>query len=68
MRCGRCKSLNVVKFIDGFGDHRIFCRCCGRSFLEDSFARLGSQSSLVEFDNKMYFRPQALRFKVGGRY
>jgi hypothetical protein len=68
MRCERCKSLNVVKFVDGFGERRTFCKCCGRSFLQDSFTHSGNQMSLAEFDSKAYYRPQALRYKVGVRY
>jgi len=63
MRCMRCRSVNVLKFLDGFGDHRIFCRNCGRSFLEKTFIQFGNQKSLPEFDNKVYYNPQALRFR-----
>jgi len=53
--------LNVLKFVDGFGEHRVFCRRCGRSFLQNNFIRMGSQKNLIEFDNKLHYNPQAVR-------
>ena len=63
MRCIRCKSLNISRFVDGFGERRVFCRNCGRSFLENTFIHFGNQSNLVEFDNKLHYNPQAIRIR-----
>jgi len=48
-KCLTCKSPRIVKFIDGFGERRIFCKWCGKSFLESIFIELDSQKNLVEF-------------------
>ena len=48
MKCVKCDSPKVLKFIDGFGSKRVFCRGCGRSFLEGSFTRLAEQTHLHE--------------------
>ncbi|MEM5793337.1 MAG: hypothetical protein QXY45_03195 [Candidatus Aenigmatarchaeota archaeon] len=33
MRCIRCHSPKIIKFIDGFGEPRVFCRDCNNSVL-----------------------------------
>lgn len=48
MKCLTCKSPRIIKFIDGFGERRVFCKWCGNSFLESIF-RLENQKNLVEF-------------------
>lgn len=49
MKCLRCKSVRVLRFIDGFGQRRIFCRNCGGSFLEDKVIAFNVQKNLIEF-------------------
>jgi hypothetical protein len=40
-----------MKFVDGFGDHRLFCRTCGRSFLlEETLIVDREQKNLQEFN------------------
>lgn len=34
MKCIRCGSERTIKFIDGFGRQRIFCKGCKGSFEE----------------------------------
>lgn len=34
MECVTCRSERVSRFIDGFGNNRIFCRNCWVSFPE----------------------------------
>ena len=52
MKCLRCQSLRILKFVDGFGQKRVFCRKCGGSFLEMS--ALNYQKNLLEFDQSLY--------------
>jgi hypothetical protein len=54
MKCVMCKSPRILKFVDGFGDRRIFCHKCGRSFLEGVFFKMAEQRSLQEFSMPAY--------------
>lgn len=36
MECVTCKSSRIEKFVDGFGEKRVFCRNCWVSFPEPS--------------------------------
>jgi hypothetical protein len=56
MRCIACRSPRILRFIDGFGNRRIFCKGCGRSFLEQNFIRINEQKRLQEFDLKAEVR------------
>jgi len=49
MQCIMCSSPKVMKFIDGFGNNRVYCKGCGRSFLENHFLKFRDQRSLVEW-------------------
>lgn len=49
MRCLLCNSRRVLRFIDGFGEKRVFCKTCGRSFLESTVFKLRNQTNLLEF-------------------
>lgn len=53
MRCTRCHSPRLIKFIDGFGHKRVFCRDCGGSFL-DNFESLIPQTNLLRFGEGGY--------------
>ncbi|MEM5802010.1 MAG: hypothetical protein QXQ18_01330 [Candidatus Aenigmatarchaeota archaeon] len=48
MQCFRCKSVRLIKFIDGFGQRRLFCRNCWNSFLENSIS-FENQKRLLDF-------------------
>ncbi|HLC59122.1 MAG TPA: hypothetical protein VJH34_01200 [archaeon] len=41
MKCLRCKSLNTFRFLDAFGDKRLFCKHCNLSWLEQSVIEFG---------------------------
>lgn len=56
MKCVVCRSPRILRFIDGVGDRRIFCKGCGRSFLEHSFIRINEQKRLQEFQLKAEYR------------
>jgi hypothetical protein len=56
MKCLRCKSVRTLKFIDGFGQRRIFCRNCGGSFLEDRVIKFNNQKNLIDFSLDMYHK------------
>ncbi|RLI91061.1 MAG: hypothetical protein DRO65_01855 [Candidatus Altiarchaeales archaeon] len=55
MRCIRCNSPRILRFIDGFGNRRIFCRDCWLSIPENSL-KFGVQKNLHEFRTDSYFR------------
>jgi hypothetical protein len=40
MRCIRCHSPRIIRFLDGFGNWRVFCRTCEESVLEVDYYNL----------------------------
>lgn len=56
MKCLRCKSVRILKFIDGFGERRIFCKTCGGSFLENNTVKFNDQKNLAEFSLQTYHK------------
>jgi len=56
MRCFLCKATRILRFIDGFGDKRIFCRGCGRSFIEQVFENWNGQKNLQDFKVGSFYR------------
>ncbi|MEM5829203.1 MAG: hypothetical protein QW040_00875 [Candidatus Aenigmatarchaeota archaeon] len=56
MRCLRCNSGRIFKFIDGFGERRIFCKDCFGSFLEKAVKKIEMQKNLHEFDLELYHK------------
>ncbi|MGC8812665.1 MAG: hypothetical protein ACP5O8_03735 [Candidatus Aenigmatarchaeota archaeon] len=63
MRCLLCNSRRVLKFIDAFGEKRVFCKTCGRSFLETTVIRFKNQTNLLEFNSDTYSRGIAPRLR-----
>jgi hypothetical protein len=61
MKCMLCKSQRLLRFVDGFGDKRIFCKGCGRSFLENNFIEFNWQKNLHEFRVDSFHNPIQLR-------
>lgn len=55
MECRMCSSPRVMRFVDGFGDHRLFCKTCGRSFLEETLISHQGQKNLQEFNSHKAF-------------
>lgn len=60
MKCVRCGSPRVIRFIDAFGGERVFCRDCGINMDVNVFQKISSQKSLLEFDPDKY-----MMIKVG---
>ena len=56
MKCAMCKSPRTMKFVDAFGERRIFCKGCGRSFVEIQFMKILEQKNLQEFRVDSYYR------------
>jgi len=48
MKCVRCGSLRMVRFLDGFGERRIFCRKCWGSYLVNR--QFNGQKKLEDFN------------------
>jgi len=55
MRCVRCNSPRLVKFIDGFGKERIFCKDCWNSIPIKNEVGL-DQKRLPEFNTQLNYR------------
>lgn len=51
-----CHSPRVMRFIDGFGERRVFCKTCGRSFLENSLIDFRQQTRLPEFSGGLHYK------------
>ena len=51
MQCAKCHSPRIIRFIDGFGEWRIFCRSCQESFLIYKMNNLRDIKTLPEFSN-----------------
>ena len=50
MRCINCKSDKIVRFIDGFGETRIFCRTCWNSSPERNYReKIEKDNSITNF-------------------
>lgn len=64
MRCTHCKSIALIRFVDGFGQRRVFCRNCKISYIDRTIRSVGSQMSqrnLLSFKPEVYYRPEAVR-------
>jgi len=53
MKCVRCKSPRLIRFVDGFGKERIFCRDCWNS-LPVMNRVVADQKRLQEFSTLDY--------------
>ena len=62
MNCIKCSSPRIIKFLDGFGKHRIFCRTCQESGPLMEFEELRNMRKLWEFTH--YQDNQSI--KIGG--
>jgi len=61
MKCGKCGSVRMTKFIDGFGQRRIFCKGCYGSFVDNgTFLNLNGQKILGDFNSDVYYNPRAV--------
>ncbi|MBL7170158.1 MAG: hypothetical protein ISS48_04005 [Candidatus Aenigmarchaeota archaeon] len=50
MQCVKCHSPRIIRFVDGFGDARVFCKTCQESMLiEDALLTL-SQKNVWDFN------------------
>jgi len=49
MECMKCHSPRIIRFIDGFGFWRVFCKSCQESFLMDKENSLRYIKKLSEF-------------------
>lgn len=52
MICNKCHSQRLVRFLDGFGNRRVFCRSCHETMLLESIEI--PQKKLSEFAD--YYR------------
>ncbi|OGI15664.1 hypothetical protein A3K63_04500 [Candidatus Micrarchaeota archaeon RBG_16_49_10] len=49
MICGRCHSHRTIRFIDGFGSPRMFCKSCYSSVRMTQDVVIASQRRLMDF-------------------
>ena len=47
MQCHKCDSPRIIRFLDGFGNRRVFCKGCHESFLIEEI--MTAQKKLIEF-------------------
>lgn len=50
MKCMKCHSPRIIRFLDGFGNNRIFCKTCQESMLLKDV--IISQTSITEFNQQ----------------
>jgi len=51
MRCSKCHSSRIIRFLDGFGEWRIFCRTCQESIPLIEFDGIKNMKKLSEFSD-----------------
>ncbi len=56
MRCTKCGHV-MIRFVDGFGQRRVYCRHCYVSYVEDVAVEFGLQRTLKNF---AYSNPKAV--------
>lgn len=49
MNCVKCHSPRIIKFIDGFGQSRLFCRSCQESMLVKDVIISMTQKNVWDF-------------------
>jgi hypothetical protein len=64
MRCLRCKSINTFRFLDAFGNRRIFCRKCWGSWLEQSIIEFGNVKEQNLLKHIFYQNNKAIKTQV----
>jgi len=47
VRCLKCNSPRIIKFLDGFGKDRLFCKECQESILIDDV--MVAQKNMMQF-------------------
>jgi len=60
MHCPRCHSPRTIKFIDGFGKDRLFCKECQESMLISDV--IVAQKTMTQFIKPNFIR----RWKYNG--
>ncbi len=48
MQCYKCNSPRLIKFLDGFGNKRVFCKSCNESVLAEQISL--AQRKLTELN------------------
>ena len=57
----RCGSARIMRFLDGFGQRRMFCKSCAGSILENRFfTDPNDQTNLKNFNFDIYSNPRAV--------
>jgi hypothetical protein len=49
MNCIKCSSHRVIRFLDGFGKPRVFCKTCQESIPLMEFEEINNMKKLWEF-------------------
>ncbi|MCD6371134.1 MAG: hypothetical protein J7L39_00255 [Candidatus Aenigmarchaeota archaeon] len=67
MKCIRCNSPRTIRFIDGNGVRRIYCRTCKASYPEEILLEFGQKKlfEFKEFENLVHINPRAVvRYRI----
>ncbi len=63
MKCIRCNSPRIIRFVDLQGVKRIYCKNCHASYPEEIVLEFGAQKKLSEHKELQalfYFNPRAI--------
>ena len=64
MRCVKCHSPKIIRFLDGFGQWRVFCRSCQESIPLVEFNDIKNVKKLWEFADHYKIRPMKLNTQI----
>ena len=66
MKCIKCKSHRVMKFVDGHNHKRVFCKNCGISYLTQvPITKIPheDQKTILGLNAGLYYRPGVVHFR-----
>jgi len=60
MHCIKCNSPRIIRFLDGFGEWRVFCKSCQESMTIIEYNDIKNLKKLWEFTEDHDTRPMKL--------
>jgi len=64
MRCVKCHSPRIIRFLDGFGQWRVFCRSCQESIPLIEVNNIKNVKKLSEFTDHYKIQPIKLNSQI----
>lgn len=62
MHCLKCHSPRIIRFLDGFGQWRVFCRSCQESVLLLGIKNIKNVKKLWEFTD--HYKIQSIKLNT----